>query len=298
MTIGAMPPNHHHALFVFSLGFVTEGGTEMYQMLTLGHLGQVWIGFYYLSLATTILGFYLMYLGVREWKAIHPRKSRSTSRIPWTAIALASGATLSIMSWLTHHLRRLREKYRLVSTLVVIAAGSLLAVCLSQEEEGEKRFRDWRAPWVAVLLFVVGTAASAIVSEIEGGPPSGGSPAAVVWLTGGLVVLLLGNFFFGLRRNVLPYLSPTGKVAAAAAFVWSLGVSVLTGILVGNVILKLLVEFFTLQWGAVVVAFAPVAGAMAPLFVTYFLFLGAYWDAHRQIARSTPVHSAPQISAA
>jgi hypothetical protein len=56
---------------VLIVGFVVEGGTEAYQFLQRGNLAQGWVE-YYTSLATTILGFYLMFLGVREWKALHP----------------------------------------------------------------------------------------------------------------------------------------------------------------------------------------------------------------------------------
>src|SRR5579863_2265501 len=61
-----------HGLAVLLLGFGLEAVTEVYQFLERGSLTQGPIA-YYVTLGTTILGFYLMYLGIAEWHAFHPR---------------------------------------------------------------------------------------------------------------------------------------------------------------------------------------------------------------------------------
>jgi hypothetical protein len=79
------------------LGFAVEGATEVYQFLERGNLTNGPIE-YYTTLVTTILGFYLMFLGLREWHVFHPKPARRTSvsskrRWPWIGLALWTGGT-------------------------------------------------------------------------------------------------------------------------------------------------------------------------------------------------------------
>ncbi|MGA8542941.1 MAG: hypothetical protein WB947_05315 [Thermoplasmata archaeon] len=80
------------------VGFAVEGATEVYQFLGRGNLVHGPLE-YYTTLATTILGFYFMFLGLREWHAFHPRarpvRSAAAAGRPWpiTGLAIWVGGT-------------------------------------------------------------------------------------------------------------------------------------------------------------------------------------------------------------
>ncbi len=206
------------ALLAFLVGFAVEGATEAYQLLAAGYLHQGWIGFYYLGLATTGAGFYLIYRGRHEWTELHRRSVRHSHRFLWAAVALFAGATVAIAG-----------------------LGTLI-----------------------------------------GGTATVGPPLWVGWVAGGLVTLALGNFFLSLVLVVYRLVGRWGRTLAVAAFAWALGVAVLTGSIVSDGFLTLFHEFLTNPLG-LVVSFAPLAFVMAPLFVAYFLFVGAYADAYRHV---------------
>jgi hypothetical protein len=211
-----------HALAVLILGFVVEGGTEAYQFLQRGNLAQGWVE-YYVSLGTTILGFVMMFLGLREWHALYPRRMQGG------------------------------------------AVGRRLG-----------------RPWSDVTLWAVGTAATAILSLALGGQEAGFAPLWVVGPVGGLVVLAFGSFFSGLwslARTVSP---PVGRVLGGAAWVWSLGVAVVAGLVIGDRAVLFLVEFLT-NWGALIASLAPVVVAMSPLVVAYGLLAATYWLAREEL---------------
>ncbi len=84
------------SLLTFAVGFVIEGSTEAYQLATIGFLGVGWIGFYYVGLATTVLGFVLMYRGRREWTELHRRRVERGHRSLWVALALFAAGTAAI----------------------------------------------------------------------------------------------------------------------------------------------------------------------------------------------------------
>jgi hypothetical protein len=91
------PRSPGHGLVVLLVGFAVEGGTELYQFLARGDLVQGPI-LYYATLATTILGFYLMFLGLREWHTFHPKMdprelAGARRSWPWFGVALWVGGT-------------------------------------------------------------------------------------------------------------------------------------------------------------------------------------------------------------
>src|SRR5579859_921766 len=91
------PVSPGRALSMLLLGFGVEGATEVYQFLVRGDLVQGPLE-YYATLATTLLGFYLMFLGIREWHAFHPIPARIRTappgrRWPWFGLALWAGGT-------------------------------------------------------------------------------------------------------------------------------------------------------------------------------------------------------------
>jgi hypothetical protein len=206
------------ALVTFAVGFLVEGATETYQFVASGYLGRGWVGFYYIGLATTIAGFYLMYLGRHEWTDAHRRRVQNGHRLAWTALGIFATATVTI----------------------------------------------------------------AILGFTEGGPNSAGAPGVLAWVVGGLVALAFGTFFLGLVSVSEHLVGRLWKLLAWVAFGWSLGVAVLTGLVVGDQFTSLLRQFFTNPL-LLVGSFAPLTFVMAPLFVTYFLFAAVYLVAARTL---------------
>ncbi|MGA7845655.1 MAG: hypothetical protein WCB18_01005 [Thermoplasmata archaeon] len=142
--------------------------------------------------------------------------------------------------------------------------------------------RGHRLLWAALGIFIGAAAIIAVLGSLEGGPGHGGPPAVLAWIVGGLVALAFGNFFLGLVVLVERLVGPVGRVISWLAFAWSLGVAVLAGYMVGSEFQKLLHQFFTNPLG-LIVSFAPLAFVIAPLFVAYFLFAGAYTDAYLRL---------------
>lgn len=144
--------------------------------------------------------------------------------------------------------------------------------------------RGHRFAWTAAALFGGAVLAIALVAMAEGPSSTGSTPLLLVALVGAAVALAFGNFFLGLVLLVRHLVRPWAQWVAWAAFVWSLGVAVLTGIVVGREFPSLLVGFFSDPLG-LVVSFAPLAFTMAPLFVSYGLFTVAYLDAADRVRK-------------
>lgn len=210
------PASTRRAIAVLLLGFAAEGATEVYQFLARGSLVQGPLE-YYSTLGTTILGFYLMFLGLREWHAFHPKPVRAPP--------------------------------------------------------GSPRHRRW--PSFGLTLWAGGTVLTAVLSIVLGGGGSGTTPFWVVWPVGGVVVLAFGSFFFGLRREAQFSGARWAAALGWVAFVWSLGVATVAGLVVGDRALLLLTQFFT-NWVALIASVGPIVVAMSPLFVTYALMMGAF----------------------
>ncbi len=85
------------ALRTFALGFLVEAATEGYQFVsTAGSQQAAWIGFYYVGLITTGIGFYLIYRGRKEWTDLHRHRVRRGHQALATAIAMFALAALGL----------------------------------------------------------------------------------------------------------------------------------------------------------------------------------------------------------
>jgi hypothetical protein len=267
------PVSSGHALSVLLAGFLVEGATEAYQFVQRTTLGLGWPE-YYTTLATTILGFYLMFLGLREWRIFHPRPVRRRA-VPWRLIQLFSAAGVSIGSWVGLHSAWLRRKYLIPWMIGVATATVVLVVATVMVDRGDAlpRKRGW--PVLSLTLWGGGTAATAVLIVGEGGLTGGSTPIWLAAPVGGIVVLAFGQFFYGLQREARPFGSPLGRALGWAGFGWSLGVATIAGYVVGERAVLLLTEFFS-NWGALIVSVAPIVVAMSPLFVSYALMVGAF----------------------
>jgi hypothetical protein len=85
------------ALRTFALGFVVEAATEAYQFVsTEGSQHAAWVGFYYIGLLTTGLGFYLIYRGRHEWTDLHRNRLRHGHRALAVAVAMFVAAAIGL----------------------------------------------------------------------------------------------------------------------------------------------------------------------------------------------------------
>lgn len=84
------------ALLTFAFGFVVEGATEAYQFLENGYQGRAWVGFYYIGLIATGVGFYLIYRGRHELTALHLRNVLRGRRLLAIAVGMFALATLAV----------------------------------------------------------------------------------------------------------------------------------------------------------------------------------------------------------
>ena len=85
------------SLRTFALGFLVEAATEAYQFESTGGAEKAaWIGFYYVGLVTTAVGFYLIYLGRREWTDLHRKRVRQGHRCLGFGLMMFLGAALAL----------------------------------------------------------------------------------------------------------------------------------------------------------------------------------------------------------
>ncbi len=84
------------ALATFVVGFVVEGATEGYQFFSAGYLHAAWIGFYYVGLVTTGVGFYLIYRGRHEWTELHRSRVRHGRRLLAAAVGIFVTAGIGV----------------------------------------------------------------------------------------------------------------------------------------------------------------------------------------------------------
>lgn len=243
----------------------------MYQFLTRQELGTGPAGIYDLTLATTILGFYLMYRGSHEWHLLHPGPPKRR-RIPWPLVALYANATMSILIWAGRHSAWVRRKHLAAWTLATLSAGGALVLATVAARKPRPPTPPRRVPYEALALFGGGTAATAALNLELGGVGAGGVPFVIAWMVGGLLVLLVGGFFRGLEKLVRPLGGRLGPPLARVASAWAILTSVVAGLVLGERSLPLLYDFFT-NWTALVALVAPLVVALSPLFVAYGLLI-------------------------
>lgn len=185
---------------------------------------------YFLSIGTTLVGFYFLWRGLYEWNRLTPRPVR---------------------------------------------------------------VRRQGAPWVGLSMLIAGFAAAALLDVALGSVGNSDVPPPLAWLVVGTMVLAIGSFFLTLRKMVAPLQGPAARGLGWAAFVWALGVSVVSGLSLGHVIGELFVDFFT-NWSALILNLGPFIFAVSPLFVAFGSLSVGYAVAYAHASR-TPARS-PMIT--
>ncbi len=221
--------SERHAIVAFLVGFALEAGSEIYQFVVTVRSVQTSAFGYYLSLGTTLLGFYFFWRGFHEWNRLHPRPPRPRRR-------------------------------SVSRPFLLLLLGGIVAV--------------------AALDFLVGAVGASWPH------------AVLAWVVGGVIVAAFGMFFLSLEMIVSPYQHRWGLASGWAAFAWSLGVSVLAGLALGQVIVQLVVDFFT-NFPQLFVDLAPFIFALAWLFVAYGLYIVAYLDAYGRAPGTSRRRSPP-----
>lgn len=212
------------------------------------------------------------------------RMTRST-RIALVTLALGflvEGATEAYQFFANGYLSRAWAGLYYIGIGTTVVGFYLIYRGRSEWTESHRRLvtHGHRALWVALALFCGSAAVLAITALALRVPDR--APLWAEVLVGGGVALSFGNFFLGLLLIVYRLAGRIGRYLGIAAYGWALGVAVLTGWIVAQQFLSLLTEFFTDPL-ALFASFAPLAFAMAPLFVTYFLLAVVYWDAYRHL---------------
>jgi hypothetical protein len=274
------PVSSVHAAGILMLGFGFEAGTEAFQLLDRSGLGAGWI-VYGATLGATIFGFYLMFLGLREWHHFHPRPRRPRT-VPWLLLQLLANAFVSIGVWVGYHSRRVRRRYYLPWAGAMLAGLATWAVATVMIDRAPARTRPRPVPWRTLLLLAVGTLLTAIVGRFLVPGVSGSSPLWAAWPVGGIFVVLIGRFFLDLRAEVLPWVSKAEDRLALLAVGWSIAVAALAGWNLGERIGLLLNEFVS-NWVALIASAAPIVVALSPLCGTYVLLMVVYGSARRRV---------------
>jgi len=141
--------------------------------------------------------------------------------------------------------------------------------------------------YASLAIFSGAAASIAVLGEIEGRASVSSTPPEVQWCVGGLVALAVGSFFLGLLETVDPLVGRLGRVLARIGFCWSLGIAVLTGLLVGAQFNSLFIDFSTSPLG-LIASSRRLAIVTALLSVSYLLLAGAYVEAYCRLPRSFP----------
>ena len=127
-------------------------------------------------------------------------------------------------------------------------------------------------PVALCLAGIVSVATWNVVTRTVG---AGNTPFLLAWLVGGAFVAAVAVFFLSLRDRLRPYHGSVLSVPGWIAFAWAFGVATGSGLLLGEAIVGLFVDFFT-NWTALFDALGPFVGAVAPLFVAFALIAVVY----------------------
>jgi hypothetical protein len=128
---------------------------------------------------------------------------------------------------------------------------------------------------VNLTLLVCGIAAVAIWNIVTRTVGSGDTPFPLAWVVGGAFVWAVAAFFLSLRDRLRAFHGNGLAVPGWIPVAWAFGIGTVSGLLLGQVIVGLFVDFFT-DWAALFAALGPFVGAVSPLFVAFALISAVY----------------------
>jgi len=167
---------------------------------------------------------------------------------------------------------------------LVFTAIGLLFVWIGREEWNQLHIVRVRTAHRVFALTLLGAVVAALVVGLLLLVPSLGVPSWAAVLFGAAVASLVFGTFVTYAFLVLHLISNPGRAAVALALIWSGFISALVGITIAGSLSTILALARTHQFS--VPAFvSPVEYLLSFLFVSYFLFLAAYVEAHRAVAR-------------
>ncbi len=170
---------------------------------------------------------------------------------------------------------------------IVMTLAGLLFVWIGRHEWNElHRSRVRSAHLVFGLSLLGGVVGGAVVGVLYLEPGLGVPGWAKVLFGASLGSLILGTFvtYVVLVFHLVPH---RGQVVLLASIAWALVVSTLIGVALGENLTTVMTLLSTRTLG-VPQFVAPVNSIDSYLFVSYFLLLAAYVDAHRTVARGPP----------
>jgi hypothetical protein len=132
-----------------------------------------------------------------------------------------------------------------------------------------------RSAGVSIALAILGTVAVAAWNFATRTVGAGDTPFPLAWLVGGAFVSAVAVFFLSLRDRLRPFHGIGLAVPGWIAFAWAFGIATVSGLLLGQAIIGLFVDFFT-NWTALFDALGTFVGAVSPLFVSFVLISVVY----------------------
>ncbi len=167
---------------------------------------------------------------------------------------------------------------------LVLTAVGLLFVWVGREEWNQVhlvRVRTANRVFAGSLLgAVVAGALLALLVSV----PSLGAPDWAEGLFGAAVASLVFGTFVTYAYLVFHLVSDPGRVAVGAALVWAFAISVLVAISIGSA-LPTILTIISARDLSIPAFVTPVDFLISYLFVSYFLLLAAYVEAHVAVAR-------------
>jgi hypothetical protein len=142
------------------------------------------------------------------------------------------------------------------------------------QHAGAKAFprRPARVSITLAVFGIVSVAAWNFATQTVG---AGDTPSPLAWLVGGVFVWAVAAFFLSLRDRLRPFHGTALAVPGWIALAWAFGIATASGLLLGQEIFGLFVDFFT-NWTQLFDALGPFVAAVSPLFVAFALISVVY----------------------
>jgi len=166
---------------------------------------------------------------------------------------------------------------------VVMTVAGLLFVWIGRHEWGELHRDRVRQAHIVFGLSVLGAAVAGAVLAVLVFWPSLGVPAWAEVLFGASAASLVLGTFVTYVYLVFHLVGPASRGILAASILWSLAVSALIGLTVA-VNLAPIVGLVQHRQPVIPGFVSPLDSLSSYLFLSYFLLLAAYVDAHRRVA--------------